>query len=508
MTVNTDINTVKYVGDSVTVTFPITFYFLENKDLGVYLKRASTGVSTKLVLNSDYTLTGAGVEAGGTLTLVNAPLINDQVLARRELDIVQLTAYPPNDKFPAAAHERALDRGTMVDQELAGELSLTLSLDPFGDFYDAHNHRIINLADGIDPQDVVNVRQLSTAIAGGTGLMAPQKWDFTGDGATKDFPIPGADIADALAYDAALAGAVIEPNVDYTVVVGTDVSQSLLRFTTAPGNGVTGFAVLRGFAALAGNGGPITTTASNIYTTTDGTTFTAADGSTFTVLDNTFQNALIIVTSNTDVTLTIKKNTGATNDWAAGQYFSAMAYGEGAVTFAIQDGVGTLKPSPGFLSTTRGQNSIISASVLYATSDQWGISGDLLRATATPDVQVFTLPCSDELTTDIAVASNVYQFRLPYGFLVTDVRASLNVAQSAGSDLVVDVKAGGTSIFSTLLSFDNTELVTTTATTPYVLTNPTSTALTDGELVSVDVTQVGTAGARGLKVQLIGQRTT
>jgi hypothetical protein len=185
-----------------------------------------------------------------------------------------------------------------------------------------------------------------------------------------------------------------------------------------------------------------------------------------------------------------------------------MQVGAGKVTLAV-GASGTLYPSPGFVAETRGQNSILSASNIYADANHWAVSGDLLASTTSPEIHAFTLPCSDEATTNIAVATNVYRFQMPYGLLLTDVRAILNVAQASGSALTVDIKQNGTSIFSTLLSIDNTETSSKTGDVPYVLAaTPNATVLTDGALISVDVTQVGTAGARGLKVQLVGQRAS
>src|SRR5690606_12602090 len=67
-----------------------------------------------LTLTTDYTLTGAGDEDGGSLTLVSSlssdyrlTIINDPVDSQ-EAD------YTRNDPFPAETHEATLDRRTMV----------------------------------------------------------------------------------------------------------------------------------------------------------------------------------------------------------------------------------------------------------------------------------------------------------------------------------------------------------------------------------------------------------
>ena len=86
---------------------------------------------------------------------------------------------------------------------------------------------------------------------------------------------------------------------------------------------------------------------------------------------------------------------------------------------------------------------------------------------------------------------------------VQSVRGSLTAAQGAGSLLTFNVKENGTTIFSTKPTFDNSEKTTTTAATPSVLSD---TALADDAEITIDIDTVGTAGATGLKVTLIGTR--
>ena len=72
-----------------------------------------------------------------------------------------------------------------------------------------------------------------------------------------------------------------------------------------------------------------------------------------------------------------------------------------------------------------------------------------------------------------------------------------------GSLLTVDVNDSGTTILSTKLTFDNGEKTTTTAATPAVISDS---ALADDAEITVDIDTVGTSGASGLKVTLIGNQ--
>lgn len=110
------------------------------------------------------------------------------------------------------------------------------------------------------------------------------------------------------------------------------------------------------------------------------------------------------------------------------------------------------------------------------------------------------MSCSDE-TTALTSGTAKITFRMPYAMTLTAVRASLTTAQASGSIFTVDINEGGTTILSTKLTIDNTEKTSTTAATPAVISD---TALANDAEITVDIDQVGTSGATGLKVYLIG----
>ena len=117
---------------------------------------------------------------------------------------------------------------------------------------------------------------------------------------------------------------------------------------------------------------------------------------------------------------------------------------------------------------------------------------------------VIQLAASDE-TTPLTTGTAKITFRMPYAMTLSAVRASLTTAQSAGSIFTVDINESGTSILSTKLTIDNTEKTSTTAATPAVISD---TALADDAEITIDIDQVGTSGATGLKVTLIGTRVS
>lgn len=167
MTVTSDVSTALYSGNGVTTVFPVPFYFLVNGDVLVQKLTGATGVISTLVLNSDYTLTGAGVEAGGSLTMAVAPLTGDEIYVSRNVDIVQETAYPSNSPFPASSHEMALDRLTMIAQQVNSQVGLSLKKSALANTYDLGTSVLVNSGNAVNQTDVPNLGQVQAAVVAG-----------------------------------------------------------------------------------------------------------------------------------------------------------------------------------------------------------------------------------------------------------------------------------------------------------------------------------------------------
>ena len=106
--------------------------------------------------------------------------------------------------------------------------------------------------------------------------------------------------------------------------------------------------------------------------------------------------------------------------------------------------------------------------------------------------------------TDVAAATDVYTFRMPYAFTITEVRVSVVTAGTTDT-IGIDLHEGGTTIFSTGITLDATELTSTTAATPAVISD--SSLATDA-LMSFDVDSADTGNTgQGLKACLIGYKT-
>lgn len=121
MLVDNDVYVNKYVADGSTASFPIAFPFLEASHIEVYTR--GEDVEDIPIDPSMYTITGAGVEAGGELTFNTTPVAGTVIAIIRNVPITQLYAYTELDNFPAESHENALAKLTMIDQQQAEILS-------------------------------------------------------------------------------------------------------------------------------------------------------------------------------------------------------------------------------------------------------------------------------------------------------------------------------------------------------------------------------------------------
>lgn len=194
--------------------------------------------------------------------------------------------------------------------------------------------------------------------------------------------------------------------------------------------------------------------------------------------------AYLKFTSSNAITLTVNSDVEI-----PGFNFSIEQGGTGVITI---DGSATINNQYNKISTI-GQYS--SMSFVYA-------SGGFVNSTPLDKSQHIMIPCSDEstpLTTGVK-----HTFRACYDFTLTQIKVSLTTAQASGTIFTIDVKKNGTSLFTTLLTIDNTHKTSKTATTPAVLS---STSILDDDEITVEITQVGDGTATGLKLYIIGYKT-
>lgn len=127
MAVATTGTKIQALGNNSFDSVALNFEFILDTDLLVQ-ETTDAGVTTTLVLNTDYTVSG-GSYATGTVTRIagNIP-INYVWTVTRQTSRTQATDYVENDPFPADSHERALDKLTYLIQEAYDVVETTVGL--------------------------------------------------------------------------------------------------------------------------------------------------------------------------------------------------------------------------------------------------------------------------------------------------------------------------------------------------------------------------------------------
>lgn len=130
---------------------------------------------------------------------------------------------------------------------------------------------------------------------------------------------------------------------------------------------------------------------------------------------------------------------------------------------------------------------------------EWVPASDAVEPSTVIEIQ---LALSD-LVTDLTSGVGKAYVRAPCDFTITDVRASLFSASSAGGPVAVDINVAGATILSTKLTIDDTEKTSLTASVPAVVSDP---DVSDDQEITFDIDDGGT-DALGLIVTIIGTRS-
>ena len=173
MTVSTEVDHNEYTGNGATTSFPYTFRIFKKSDLVVQVSDLNGNV-TELVLDTGYTVTGAGTYSGGYVVLPSPLAAGWRITIERVLDVVQETDLRNQGKFFPEVHEDAFDYLTMLIQRCFGWFRRALMKPSLlAKYYDAKQNKISNLADPSLEQDAVNNRSMrnyvDAAIAGVVG---------------------------------------------------------------------------------------------------------------------------------------------------------------------------------------------------------------------------------------------------------------------------------------------------------------------------------------------------
>ena len=113
---------IQYTATSGQTVFTVPFEFFENADLKVYKN------STLLTITTNYTVTGAGVTGGGSVTLTSGATAGDVITIFRDIAVKRVTDFPTSGPFNISALNNDLDRIVAMVQEREDEVTRVIQL--------------------------------------------------------------------------------------------------------------------------------------------------------------------------------------------------------------------------------------------------------------------------------------------------------------------------------------------------------------------------------------------
>lgn len=102
---------IQYTATDGQTVFTVPFEFFENSDLKVYKN------NDLITITTNYTVSGAGVTGGGSITLTAAAAANDVISIVRDVPVKRVTDFPASGPFNINALNEDLDRLTAMSQQ-------------------------------------------------------------------------------------------------------------------------------------------------------------------------------------------------------------------------------------------------------------------------------------------------------------------------------------------------------------------------------------------------------
>jgi hypothetical protein len=251
MTISSTANRISYAGDDSTTPFSFPYLFFATDDLTVILVVDSTGVETTQTITTHYTVAGAGVAAGGTVTMVTAPATGETLVIIREEQFTQGLDLVENDPFPSDLVEQQLDTLTMLTQQLNTEVGRAVKLSD-GDTSGADPTLSLPVANAYILWDGTGLALTTSTTSvgqylGGDGTVALPFYSYSADPDSGLYRIGanniGLSLAGAKVVDYSTAGAAVTGTLSASGTVtstGTLIASGALTVaTTAAITGVT-----------------------------------------------------------------------------------------------------------------------------------------------------------------------------------------------------------------------------------------------------------------------------
>lgn len=154
---------VQYTGNGVTTDFPYTFAIFDETDMVVYLDDD--------IIESGYTITGAGETDGGYVIFDTAPDDGVKITLLRNVPIERLTDFQEGGTFRPKNLNDEFDRQTAFCQQVQESLSRAVVVDPTSDvnpeIVKQQITRVYESADNIDAvaNDLENINTVAPAVS-------------------------------------------------------------------------------------------------------------------------------------------------------------------------------------------------------------------------------------------------------------------------------------------------------------------------------------------------------
>ena len=112
---------VQYTATSGQTTFAVNFEFFDNSDLKVYNGTTLLTYNASPSSASQYSVTGAGVSGGGSITLGGGATTDDKITIYRDMDIARSTDFPTSGAFQIDSLNEELDKLTAMVQQVEND---------------------------------------------------------------------------------------------------------------------------------------------------------------------------------------------------------------------------------------------------------------------------------------------------------------------------------------------------------------------------------------------------
>jgi len=133
MTVSNQNSYISYTGNGSTAAYSWPYKLYAGGDIKAYTVVTATGVATLQTSGGggtyDYTIAYNAVSEAWTVTLNNNLPATHKLYLTRVMDLEQTVDYIEGDAFPATAHEDALDKIVLTQQQQQEQLNRTFKLD-------------------------------------------------------------------------------------------------------------------------------------------------------------------------------------------------------------------------------------------------------------------------------------------------------------------------------------------------------------------------------------------